>query len=222
MLLILINLPVPGQTRDPYGILLRVKEKYSGVKDYSVNARIIVDARFLNVPPKEAVFYYKYGNKIHVQTKGFALLPKKVSGFDPQTFIGDQYTAIYINSEKWGDSTIDVIKTIPSDAESDVILSTFWIDDENNEVRKFEINSKSGGTYLVELFYDKLPFDLPERLVFTFDIKEMNIPKTMTGEFNKEEISDSTTKEKKGKVTIFYSNYSVNSGAGDKYFSKRK
>jgi outer membrane lipoprotein-sorting protein len=219
--LILISLPVCGQTKDPYAILSILKEKYSGVRDYSVEARIIVNAKFLNIPPKNATIYYKYANKFHVQAKGFVLLPKKVSGFDPQAFIGDQYTAIYINSEKWDSSLIDVVKTIPSDTEADVILSTFWIDTKNSEVRKFEINSKSSGTSLVELFYNKLPFDLPERLVFTFNIKEMNIPKTITGESYKVEIPDSTSREKKGKVTIIYSNYLVNNGAGDKFFNKK-
>jgi outer membrane lipoprotein-sorting protein len=219
--LILISLPVKGQTKDPYAILSLLKEKYSVVRDYSVDARIIVNAKFLNIPPKNAIVYYKYANKFHVQTKGFVLLPKKVSGFDPQAFIGDKYTAIYINSEKWDSSLIDVVKTIPSNTEADEILSTFWIDAQTSEVRKFEINSKSGGTSQVELFYNKLPFDLPERLVFTFNIKEMNIPKSITGEFYKEEIADSTTKEKKGKVTIIYSNYLVNTGAGDKFFDKK-
>jgi hypothetical protein len=109
MFLILTSLSVPGQTNDPYAILSALKEKYSRVKDYSVNARIKVDVKFVNIPVKDAKVYYKYPYNVHVQTRGFALLPKRASGFDPQTFIGEQYTAIYINREKWDSSIIDVV-----------------------------------------------------------------------------------------------------------------
>ena len=222
MFLVLISLSASGQIKDPNLILSALKEKYSGVKDYSVDARIKVDVKFLNIPLKEAKIFYKYPNKVNVQTKGFALLPKKASYFDLQAFIGQQYTAIYINSEKWDSSIIDIVKTIPLNDDSDVILSTFWIDDENRQIRKFEINSKTGGTYQVELSYNKLPYDLPEKLIVTFNVKEMSIPKTLTGELNEEEFADSIRKNKKGKVTILYSNYLVNTGLDDKIFSMKK
>jgi outer membrane lipoprotein-sorting protein len=222
MLLILISLSVSGQTKDPYLFLSALKEKYYAVKDYSVDARIKVDIKFLKIQQKEAKVCYKYPNKVNVQTRGFALLPKKASCFDPQTFIGEQYTAIYINSEKWDSCIIDVVKTIPSNADNDVILSTFWIDDKNRQIRKFEVNSKTGGTYQVELFYNNLPYDLPEKIIVTFNIKDMSIPKTLTGELTDEEIADSIKKDKRGKVTILYSNYLVNIGLDDKIFSIRK
>jgi hypothetical protein len=89
-------------------------------------------------------------------------------------------------------------------------------------VRKLEVNSKTAGTYQVELFYNNLPYDLPEKLIVTFDVKAINIPKTITGEFNKKEIADSINKDKKGKVTILYSNYLVNTSLDDKIFIIKK
>jgi outer membrane lipoprotein-sorting protein len=220
--LILTNMFVSVQTKDPHLILSALNEKYSGIKDYSVDANIKVDVKFLNIPPKEAKVYYKFPYKIHVQTKGFALLPKKVSCFDPQTFTGEQYTAIYINSEKWDSCIIDVVKTIPLNSDNDVILSTFWIDDKNKQLRKFEVNSKTTGTYQVELFYNKLPYDLPEKLIITLDVKEISIPNTLTGELSGEEIAENIKKNTKGKVTISYSNYLVNAGIDDKIFNMKK
>ena len=219
--LILNNLLVPIQ-KDPYLILAALKEKYSDVKDYSVDASIKIDVKFLNIPLKDAKVYYKYPNKIHVQTRGFALLPKKVSCFDPQTFTGEQYTAVYINSEKWDSSIIDVVKTIPLNSDNDVILSTFWIDDKNKQIRKFEVNSKSTGTYQVELFYNKLPYDLPEKLIITLDVKDISIPRTLNGELSEEEITNNLKIDRKGKVTIFYSNYLINAGLDDKIFIMKK
>jgi hypothetical protein len=222
LLLIVLGLPAFGQTRDPNSILNAVKEKYLRVKDYTVDAKIRVDVKFLKMPVKNAKIYFKAPDKIHVQTAGFALLPKKATGFSPQAFIGERYTAIYVNSEKWGNSTIDIVKTIPSEADNDVILSTFWIDDGNRQIRKLEVNSKTAGTYQIELFYNNLPFDMPEKMLVTFDMKAMTMPKTMTGEMNKAEIAGDAKKSNKGKVSIGYANYLVNKGLDDKVFAKGK
>jgi outer membrane lipoprotein-sorting protein len=221
LLLLLLNLAAFGQQKDPNALLAALKRKYSGIKDYTVDARILVDVWFLNMPEKKAKLYYKYPDKVHVETKGFALLPKRAASFDPGSFIGNKFTAVFIRNEKWGNSTIDVIKTIPNDVNSDVILSTFWIDEKKLEIRKLEINSKTGGTFQVELEYNNLPFDLPVKLNVAFDVKEMNMPKTFTGEIPKMDKSAGGKEGKKGKVVITYSNYRVNTGLDDKLFKTK-
>lgn len=222
-LIIIMLLQVSGfcQQKNPDELLNALKRKYKVIKDYSVDATIVVDVWFLNMPEKKARIYYKYPDKVHVETKGFALLPKKTAGFDPGSFIGDKYTAVFIKSEKWGNSIIHVIKTIPNDANNDVILSTFWIDEKKLLIRKMEINTKSGGAFQVNLDYANLPYDLPQKLLVEFDVKGMNLPKTMTGELPKKERVKTGKEEKKGRVTITYSNYQVNKGIDDKFFLKK-
>jgi outer membrane lipoprotein-sorting protein len=117
---------------------------------------------------------------------------------------------------------IDIIKTIPNDVDNDVVLTTFWIDEKKLEIRKMEMNTKSGGTFQVELDYNNLPYDLPQKLNVVFDMKGMDMPKNFNGEIPKE---DKTGKEKakgKGTVTITYANYKVNTGLDDKIFKDNK
>jgi hypothetical protein len=222
-LILLINLSVYGQLKDPYAVLGSVKNKYSEVKDYVVDATIVVNVTFLNIPEKKAKIYYKYPDKVHVEAQGFALLPKRATSFNPAAFIGDKFTAIYVKKEQWEScNIIDVIKTIPDDPENDVILTTFWIDGKNSQIRKLEVNTKSAGTYQVNLQYNSLPFDLPETLSVVFDMKDMNMPKSMTGEITKKGEAAEIKKPSKGKVSITYSNYRVNIGLDDKIFTKTK
>jgi hypothetical protein len=222
LIILIISFPALSQTKDPDAILNSLKSKYSGIKDYTVDARIQVDVSFLKMSEKQARIYYKYPDKIHVETDGFALLPKRAASFDPASFIGNDYTAVYIRNEKWGNTTVDVIKTIPHDPESDVILNTFWIDPVKKQIRQFEINSKSGGTFQVVLEYNNLPYDLPQSLTVNFDVKEMNLPKTATGEINVTDKKKDSGKSNKGKVMITYSNYKVNTGLDDKLFKEKK
>lgn len=222
ILILTISLPALSQTKDPGVVLNSLKSKYSGIKDYTVDARIMVDVPFLKMAEKQARIYYKYPDKVHIETDGFAMLPKRAASFDPASFIGSDYTAVYIKKEKRGNSFLDVIKTIPHDPESDVILNTFWIDQVKKQILQFEINSKSGGAFQVIFEYNNLPFDLPQRLTVNFDVKDMNLPKTATGEMNVSDKKKGTAKTNKGKVTITYSNYKVNTGLDDKLFSEKK
>jgi outer membrane lipoprotein-sorting protein len=220
-LFLFIGLAAFSQPKDANALLGSVKAKYAVIKDYSVDASVVVDVWFLNMPVKKAKIYYKYPDKVHVETRGFALLPKRAASFDPGAFIGDRFTSVYMKSEKLGSSVMDVIKTIPNDANSDIVLSTFWIDAKKMQIRKLEINSKSGGSFQVVMDYNNLPFDLPQKLTVAFDMKEMNMPKNMTGEMPKKDKS-SKKEAGKGKVTITYSNYRVNKGIDDKVFKEKK
>lgn len=210
------------QVKNPDAILNSLKRKYIAVKDYTVDATIVVDVWFLNMPVKKAKLYYKYPDKIHVETKGFALLPKRTASFDPHAFIGKNYTAVFVRTEKLGNTIVDVVKTIPNDAGNDVILTTFWIDEKKMEIRKMEMNTKSGGTFQVEIEYNNLPFDLPQRLNVVFDMKDMNMPKNFNGEIPKPDKNAKAKEKGKGKVMITYANYKVNTGLSDKIFNEDK
>ncbi len=218
-LLLIIHLATFGQNKDPYAILASVKAKYDVIKDYTVNASIEVDVRMLNIPVKKVKVYYKYPDKIHVESKGFALLPKRAGSFNPNALIGEKYTAIYAGSGKSGNVLMDIIKTIPNETSSDVILTTFWIDSQSRQIRKMEINTKSAGTYQAELEYNRLPFDLPSKLTVVFDVREMSMPKTFTGEVPKKGKGNGQANQ--GKVTITYSDYRVNTGLDDKLFREK-
>lgn len=222
ILLLIIHLGAAGQNRNAGALLDTIKKKYAAVKDYTVDATIVVDVWFLNMPEKKAKIYYKNPGKIHVETKGFALLPKKAASFDPVSFIGTGYTAFFMNSEKLGNVMVDVIKTIPNDPKSDIILSTFWIDPRKKQIRRLEINSRTAGTFHVDIEYNRLPYDLPLKLSVVFDVKETEMPKSFTGEPVKKNDAARKKADGKGKVTITYSNYVVNKGIDDKVFREKK
>jgi len=222
ILLLIIHFGAYGQSRNAGALLDTIKKKYAAVKDYTVDATIVVDVWFLNMPEKKAKIYYKNPGKIHIETKGFALLPKKAASFDPATFIGSGYTAFLMNTEKLGTVMVDVIKTIPNDPKSDIILSTFWIDPKKKQIRRLEINSRSAGTFQVDIDYNRLPYDLPQKLSVVFDVSETEMPKSFTGEPVKKDAKAKKKADGKGRVTITYSNYQVNKGIEDKVFQEKK
>ncbi len=210
-----------SQTNDPDEILNRVKEAFKIVEDYEVDVHIKIDVEFLKVPEANAKLYFKQPDKIHVESEKFALLPKQGLDFSPVGLLNDKYTAIYE-----GDTTINnihtsVIKVIPIGSNSDVILSTLWIDKTNDLIMKIESAQKPMGTYSIEFTYEKYhdKYDLPSSMHFSFTVDRMRLPKGMGGRLEPE---DGKVSEKTGPVIgnvyLSYSNYIVNQNLPDDLF----
>jgi outer membrane lipoprotein-sorting protein len=214
-----------SQSKDPDVILNRVKEAFTIIEDYEVDVHIKIDVEFLKAPEGDAKLYFKQPDKIHVESEKFALLPKQGLDFSPVALLDEKYTAIYE-----GDTTVNniqtcIVKIIPIGSDSDVILSTLWIDQSRNLIMKVESSRKPTGTYTIEFTYEKYQdkYDLPSLMHFSFTVDRMGLPKGMGGQL---EAENGKTKEKTGPVIgnvyLNYSNYIVNQNLPDDLFDGSK
>ena len=215
VLLFSINL-CSQQTNDAEKLLEEIKEKYEEINDYQVKVHIHVDVDFLKIPDKNATVYFKRPDKFRIKTKGFVMLPKKGVIFVPTDFIEGEYSTISLSK----DENTAVMKIIPYDPESDLILSTLWIDIKKKRIIAVDANTKNAGSYKVDLSYADNHFDLPSVINIFFDIREFELPISFTGKFIKKEIKKAKDEETKGNVTIRYSDYKINEGIDDKIFIK--
>lgn len=206
------------QNNDAVQLLDEIKKKYEGINNYQVKVHIHVDVDFLKMPDKKATVYFKKPDKFRMKSKGFAMLPKKGMNFVPTDFIEGEYTTISVSE----DENIAVMKIIPHDPESDLILSTLWIDIKKKRIIAVDANTKKAGSYRVDISYADNPFDLPSVINVSFDIKEFELPISFTGEFLKKEVKKAKDEETKGSVTIKYFDYIINEGIDDKIFKKKK
>lgn len=212
-----------SQQKDPDELLSKVKSEFQKVQDYSVDVKINVDVEFIKVPKSNAVIYFKQPDKISLKSDGFAMLPRKGFDFSPTSLLRNDYTAIYEKEEMLNGIKTSVVKVIPLGSTEDVILSTLWIDEERNFIRKIESTTKSSGTFTIELDYDdKFNYALPSKMVFNFNIDKMNLPSTMMGETEKRKDKDERNRDTltRGKVIVEYSNYKVNEGIPDSNFDE--
>ncbi|MCD4772805.1 MAG: hypothetical protein K8R41_05410 [Bacteroidales bacterium] len=205
------------QTNNAEKLLEEIKGKYEIINDYQAKVHIHVDVDFLKMPDKKATVYFKKPDKFRMKSKGFAMLPKNGVNFIPTDFIKGEYTAISISKN---DNT-EVIKLIYLEPDSEIILSTLWIDIKGKRITAVDVNTKNAGSYRVEISYAENSFDLPSMINVSFDIREFELPVSFTGEFIKKKIKKAKDKETKGSVTINYSDYKVNEGIDDKIFKKK-
>ena len=214
-----------SQSKDPDIILNNVKEKFNRIKDYEVNIRIKVDVDFIKAPDSEAKIYFKQPDKIHFESENFALLPREGVNFSPMAFLKGNHTALYEKEDTVDGVKTSVIKVIPLNDKSNIILTTLWIDQAKDYIIKVESTTKINGTFTIEFNYDKPvdDFPLPSSTIFTFNIDRTNIPRGMYNNMDDEKKNAKKDDKKRttGKVYIYYSNYKVNQGIPDSIFEKK-
>lgn len=222
--ILLVNV-VFAQNRDPDKILNKVKENFDRVKNYIVDIDVKVDVNFLKVPDSKAKIYFKQPDKIQFESENFALLPKEGLNFSPLAILKNKYTAIYEKEDTLNGINTSVIKVIPLNDKSDIILTTLWIDTTKNEIIKSKSTTKINGTFSMEFNYDNSVdnYPLPSSMIFTFNVDKTNIPKGISGDFESETKPKKEGEEKSttGKVYITYNNYKVNVKIPDEVFNKK-
>lgn len=225
---ILFALRTFSQTPDATMLINRVKTRMDKVNDYKADITIRLNLDMLKIPEKKAVMYYKKPDKIHFETKGFALIPKKASNFQQRDVLNGKYTALFVRNELYEGRNLSVIKIIPMDDASDVVLSTVWVDPQTDRIYRMESVTRNEGSVNLVFIYGSLPFDLPKAVRITFEVAKAELPMGITGDFESgmgpvdEESGGGKQKKSKGTVWVTYENYVVNQGVDDAVFLKAK
>ena len=210
-----------AQNKNAEKILNEVVQKFSKVKEYIVDVNIKVDVSFLKIPETKATLYFKDPDKIHLESKNFALLPKEGMNISPVYLLRGDHSAFLNKDTVLEGNPVYVIKVIPLNESSDVVLSTLWIDKNGLIIRKVESTTKLNGTFVIDLLYNKeIKYPLPTEMIFSFNIDKMNLPRGFTGT-TEDDSKSQKEKSHTGKVYIEYSNYRVNTNIPDSKFDEK-
>lgn len=206
-------------------ILKKVKARMDKVTDYEASGTMKLDVSFINAPESKVTIYFKKPNKFKVKkADGISILPKGGVSVNMSTILpGTAYQTVAGGSAVVDGINTTVIKVIPTDENSDVVLSTLYIDEKQEVIRKAVTTTKENGTYEVQMSYGKYAaWGLPDKVVFSFNTKDYKLPKGITFEYEKggerKAEDKDKTKTKKGMVTITYDSYRINKGVDDKNF----
>ncbi len=105
------------------------------------------------------------------------MLPKEGLDISPVGLLKEKYSAFYLKEDTIDGIKTVVIKVIPLDEQSEIVLTTLWIDQTKNIIRKAESSTKLNGTFTIDLKYNnQFKYPLPSEMIFSFNIDRMNIP----------------------------------------------
>lgn len=215
-LLFLTVCSVEAQTADE--LVKKVKAKMDKVNDYIATGKMKTDVVFIKAPVANIKSYYKRPNRFKIKRDGgISLLPKGgVSVNVSSLLLSDDYAAIDAGQTTINNLVVKIIKLLPLKENSDVVLTTMYIDEKNLLIRKASTTTKDNGTFDMEMQFGKYAdWGLPDKVIFSFNTKDYKLPKGITLEYDDGTKKPELPKNKKGKVEISYSSYIINKGVTD-------
>lgn len=201
----------------------KVKAKLDLVNDYIADGKMKTDVTFIKAPIGNVKVYYKKPNKFKLKRDGgISILPKGGVTVNMSSIVTtNDFDIIAAGEEMVNGVKTKKIKLLPRSDNSDVVLTTMYIDEANLLIRKAVTTTKENGTYEIEMNYGKYSsYGLPDKVIFSFNTKDYKMPKGITMEFDDDDKKPKTDKmkNKKGKVEITYTNYIINKGIEDSVF----
>lgn len=224
LLLIACHISLTTFSQDMTALVLKVKAKLDLINDYEAEGRMKTDVAFIKAPVGKVRVFYKKPNKFRLKKDGgISLLPKGgVSVNMNSIFATTDFVALAAGESVIGGTKTRIVKLLPVNENSEIVLTTMYIEESNLLVRKMVTTTRENGTYEMELTYGQFAqYGLPDKVVFGFNTKDYKLPKGITLEFddNEKQLTDAEKlKNKKGRVEITYTNYQINKGISDSVF----
>jgi outer membrane lipoprotein-sorting protein len=208
-----------------------LRTKILSVKDYTADVRMKIDINRMKIPQLKGTLYFKSPDKLRLERKGgLSILPKKNINLTLCNLMpSGNVTVIDMGSGTLEGKKVRIIKVIPEDEQSNIILAKLWIDEANMLILKTETTSRNDGTIAMDLTFGKYAsYALPDRVTISMDVKDYKLPKGITMDYNdvptppKPAGEDKKGKTKKGTIQISYLSYNINKGIPDERFKDRE
>lgn len=214
------------KAQDMTPLVQKVRAKIEQVKDYVAVGTMKTDVSFIKAPIGKVKVYFKKPDLFSIKKEGgISLLPKGGVSINMSSLMA---TTSFVALSA-GEASVDGIKTrvvklLPINENSEVILTTLYIQEATLLVLKAVTSTRENGTYEMTMQYGAYQqYGLPDKVIFSFNTKDYKLPKGITLEFE-EDTKPLTEAEKiknrKGRVEINYSSYTINQGLADAIFKK--
>jgi hypothetical protein len=209
-------------------LLNKAKAKIESVNDYEADGVMKTNVAFLKVPIARVKVYFKKPNKLKVKSeKGISFIPKGAVSLNLNNLTGsNKFTVIDAGTENIKGQMLRVAKLLPTDDNSDVVLSTVYIEEATMLIKKAKTTTRDNGTYELEMTYSTYAaYGLPDKIIFSFNAKDYKLPKGVTFDFDDGTAPPPAPKDplkgKKGRAEITFKNYVINKGVSDAIFTAK-
>lgn len=211
------------KAQDITTLVQKVKNKLDQVNDYVAEGKMKTDVAFIKAPVGKVKVYFKKPDKFKLKRDaGISLLPKGGVTVNMRSLVAvNDYTVIAAGETIINGIKVKIAKLLPNNDNSDIVLSTLYIDETNLVIIKATTTTKENGTYDIEMQYGKyINYGLPDKVVFAFNTKDYKMPKGVTMEFDNDVTNEDRAKMKNkiGRVELAYNSYIINKGFDDSIF----
>ncbi|MBL1161295.1 MAG: hypothetical protein D8M52_06200 [Chlorobi bacterium] len=201
-------------------LMKALEAKIAKVKTYTVNLQLDINIPFVEAPPTKATLYFKAPDKTHIETKGFAMLPKQGPDLSVFRILTQPYAIVDVGTTKLNGKTLRQIKVIPTTDASPIAVATFYTDVATALPTRVEAVTRNGGTLTAEFKFTNTKasaYALPSYAKLMFEVPPMDLPRMMSGDLDKPK-TNTNGKPVKASVEIHYTDYKINVPIKDDVF----
>ena len=201
--------------QDVNTLIKKVKNKLDNINKYEATGTMKTSIAYLKIPIAKVNIQYKKPNDLTIKSNnGVTFVPKGVDAISLQKIFSNEFTAIDGGTEKVKQKTLRVVRLLPISQQSNIVLSTVYINETDLVVEKSSTTTKDEGTYEMDMQYGKyIQYGLPDRITFTFNAKDYKIPKGLTLDFDNADSKNQKidkTMLNKGRAEIVFQQYAIN------------
>ncbi len=201
--------------QDVNTLIKKVKNKLDNINKYEATGTMKTSIAYLKIPITKVNIQYKKPNDLTIKSNnGVTFVPKGVDAISLQKIFSNEFTAIDGGTEKVKQKTLRVVRLLPISQQSNIVLSTVYINETDLVVEKSSTTTKDEGTYEMDMQYGKyIQYGLPDRITFTFNAKDYKIPKGLTLDFDNADSKNQKidkTMLNKGRAEIVFQQYAIN------------
>ena len=183
------------------------------------------------MPDFAADLYFKKPDKLHIETKSFAPIPRNSGFFDPFQFDPEKNRITFIQTVNLNDMQAELYKVEPGESEIRVRFYNVWVGGNPRRILQFENHSFKGAKALVKLTYTNVEqgsgnWLMPEKAHVHLTFPEgMQSSDTSSLTIKDNPVSAGRTKPEEiqgeGDINISYSDWQINTGLDDSLFQKK-
>src|ERR1044072_987080 len=135
ILLCLIAFMLPAMSRaqsvEAERLFYSIRSRILTVKDYTADVKMKIDVPFIRVPPLTGKLYFKAPDKMKLERNGgLSILPKKEISLSLNNLIPEgSVTVIDAGYANLGNLKARVLKVLPDNEQTDIVLAKIWIDE---------------------------------------------------------------------------------------------
>ena len=229
--LLLLVLTYSGAARADAGtdLFYALRKKVLSVKDYTAEVKMKISVSYMKIPQLKGTMYFKSPDKMRLERNGgISLLPKKNINLTVGNLMpSGSVTVIDIGNVVLDGKKMHVLKVIPEDDQSNIVLAKIWIDESQLLITRAETTTRSDGTITMDLAFGKYAsYGLPDKVTILVDLKDYKLPKGFTFDYDAEPepapkpTNGKPAKAQKGTILINYLKYDINTGLKDDIFNK--
>ena len=133
-------------------LITQVKAKIEKVNDYEASGEMKTNVVFIKAPVTRVKIYFKKPDKLRIKNEtGISFIPKGSVNINIGNIFSTSGNYDIIDVGKESGTGLRIIKLLPRDENSDVVLSTLYIDEKQLLVKKSKTTTKENGTYELEM-----------------------------------------------------------------------